>query len=61
MCLHVGCQCALDGEGAVALGALVRLLVCMDADVANEVTRLLKLLRAVGALVPSDAVDLSQM
>ena len=61
VCLHMGRQRALDREGAVALGALVRLLVGVDADVADEVTRLLELLRAVGALVPPDAVDLPQM
>ena len=56
--LDVRRQRALDGERPEALATLVGLLVGVDADVTHEVARLLELLRAVGALVPADAVHL---
>lgn len=53
---HVRCEGALDGEGSEALFALERLLVGVDADVADEITGLLELLGAVRAAMPADAV-----
>ena len=58
VCLHMGSQRRLDCEGAETLAALVGLLVRVDPDVAHQVTRLLKLLRAVCALVPPYSVNL---
>ncbi len=53
---HVCCEGALDGKSSEALFALERLLVRVDADVANEIAGLLELLGAVRAAVPANAV-----
>lgn len=53
---HVRCEGALDSKGSEALLALERLLVRVDADVADEIAGLLELLGAVGTAVPANAV-----
>lgn len=53
---HVCRECALDGKGSEALFALERLLVGVDADVANKIAWLLELLGAIWAAVPADAI-----
>ena len=53
---HVCCEGTLDSERSEALFALERLLVSVDADVADKVAGLLELLGAVWAAVPADAV-----
>lgn len=54
--LHMCCEGALDSKSSEALFALERLLVGVDAYVPNKVTGLLKLLGAVGASVPANAI-----
>lgn len=56
VCFHVCCERALDSKSSEALFALERLLVCVDADVADEIAGLLELLGAIGTAVPADAV-----
>lgn len=56
VCLHVCCEGALNGKGPETLLALERLLMGMDADMANQVTRLLELLGAVRTAVPANAI-----
>lgn len=53
---HVCCEGALDSKSSEALFALERLLVSVDADVADEVAGFLELLGAVWAAMPADAV-----
>lgn len=53
---HVCCEGALDSKSSEALFALERLLVRVDADVADEITGLLELLGAIGTAVPANAV-----
>lgn len=53
---HMCCEGALDSKRSEALFALERLLVSVDADMANKVAGLLELLGAVRAAVPADAV-----
>lgn len=53
---HVCCEGALDSKSSEALFALERLLMSVDADVADEVTGFLELLGAVWAAMPADAV-----
>lgn len=60
MCLSVGCQRALDGEGAVTLAALIWLFMSMDTNVPHKVTWLLELLRTIGALMPPHTINLSK-
>lgn len=54
--LHMCCEGALDSKSSEALFALERLLVGVDAYVPNKVTGLLKLLGAVGASMPANAI-----
>lgn len=56
VCLHVRCEGALHCESSEALLALERLLVGVDANVADEVAGLLELLGAVGAAMPANTV-----
>lgn len=56
---HVCCEGTLDSKSSEALFALERLLVGVDADVANEVAGLLELLGAVRTAVPANTVLLS--
>lgn len=56
VCFHVCREGALDGKSPEALFALERLLVCVDADVADKIAGLLELLRAVWAAVPANAI-----
>lgn len=53
---HMCCEGTLDSKSSEALFALERLLVSVDADVADEVAGFLELLGAVRAAVPADAV-----
>lgn len=56
MCFHVCCEGALDSKSSEALLALERLFVGVDADVADEIARLLELLGAVQTAVPANTV-----
>ena len=51
-------QCGLDSKGAEALRAFVGFLMRVDADVSHKVAGLLKLLAAVGALMPPHPIHL---
>lgn len=53
---HVCCEGALDSKSSEALFALERLLVRVDADVADEIAGLLELLGAIGTAVPANTV-----
>lgn len=53
---HVCCEGALDSKGSEALFTLERLLVGVDADVANKVAGLLELLGAIWAAMPANAI-----
>lgn len=59
VCFHVCCEGTLDGKSPEALFALERLLVCVDADVADKIAGLLELLGAVWAAMPANAILLS--
>lgn len=59
VCLDVGGQRALHGEGPEALGALEGLLVGVDADVAHQIAGLAELLGTAGAHVPAHAILLA--
>lgn len=56
MCFHVCCEGALHSKSPEALFALERLLVRVDADVADQIAGLLELLGAIGTAVPANAV-----
>lgn len=53
---HMCCEGTLDSKSSEALFALERLLVGVDADVANKITGLLELLGAVWAAVPANTI-----
>lgn len=53
---HVCCEGALDSKSSEALFALERLLVGVDADVANKIAGLLELLGAIWTAMPADAI-----
>lgn len=53
---HVCCEGALDSKSSEALFALERLLVGVDADVANEIAGLLELLGAIWTAMPADPI-----
>lgn len=56
---HVCGEGALDSKSSEALFALERLLVRVDANVADKIAGLLELLGAVWAAVPANAILLS--
>lgn len=56
--LDVGGQRAFHCEGSETLGALVRLLMGVDANVSHEITGLFKLFTAVGTLMPPNSIHL---
>lgn len=58
MSFHMCCEGTLDSKSSEALFALERLLVRVDADVANKVAGLLELLGAVWAAMPANAIFL---
>lgn len=53
---HMCCEGTLDSKSSEALFALERLLVSVDADVADEVAGFLELLGAVWAAMPADTI-----
>lgn len=53
---HVCCEGALDCKRSEALLALERLLMGVDADVADKITGLLELLGAIWAAMPADTI-----
>ena len=56
---HVCCEGTLDSKSSEALFALERLLVGVDADVANEIAGLLELFGAVWTAMPANTILLS--
>lgn len=53
---HMCCEGTLNSKSSEALFALERLLVGVDADVANEIAGLLELLGAVRAAMPANTI-----
>lgn len=53
---HMCCEGTLDCKSSEALFALERLLMGVDADVANKIAGLLELLGAVWAAMPTNAI-----
>lgn len=58
VCFHVCCEGALNSKSSEALFALKRLLMGVDADVANKITGLLELLGAIRTAMPANAIFL---
>ena len=60
VCPLVCRQSALDGECSETVEALERFFLRVDSQVSNHITWFLEFLTAIDALVPPDAVNLSQ-